>query len=170
MKRHQGAQILAIILFLGMGLLGCRSALIPIPTKNPIPPGMSLEDVRLLIALSIDPLAKANWNTTATPSHKVLKEMSVGGQSNPEWRLESIELQAIGAAFSKRTGKHYSQYYLAIRIHFTETEWWIAIIDGPQLGFDGERIHKNALVWVNELEQGIRQRFKTYQTIVELEQ
>ncbi len=170
MRKSRGREILVIILLLSVGLVGCRSALIPIPTKNPVPRGMPLEDVRLLIALSIDPLSKTNWNPSSTPSQRALKEMFAGGQSNPQWRLEAIEPQAITAGFSKRTGKHYSQYYLAVRVHFSEANWWIAIIDGPQLGFNGERIHKNALVWVNELEQGIRQRFKTYQTIVELEQ
>ncbi len=35
MKRNQGAQRLAIILVLSMGLMECRAALIPIPTKTP---------------------------------------------------------------------------------------------------------------------------------------
>lgn len=55
----------------------------PNTNKKPRPPGMPLEDVRRLIALFIDPLAKANWNTTSTPSHTVLQEMFADGQSNP---------------------------------------------------------------------------------------
>lgn len=169
MRRMQGIQLIAILLVLGVGIVGCRSALIPAPTKNPIPAGMSLEDIKLLIALSIDPSVKTNWNTTSTPSQKALKEMFTSGQSNPQWSLEAIEPRAITAGYSKRIGKHYSQYYLAVRIHFSNTERWIAIIDGTKLGFDGERIHKNALVWVSGLEQKNRQSFGTYQAMVELE-
>ncbi len=58
---------------------------------------MALEDVKLLFLFSINPLAKANWNTTSTLSHKVLHEKFANGQSNPQWRLKVIEPQAIGA-------------------------------------------------------------------------
>ena len=60
---------------------------------------MALEDVRRFILLSIDPLAKANWSTTSTLSHKVLQEIFADGQSNPQWKLKAIEPQAIDAGF-----------------------------------------------------------------------
>lgn len=167
MRRSRGGQILAIILFLSMGLVGCRSALIPPATKNPIPSGMSLEDVRLLIALSIDGSVKANCSTTPTPSHKVMKELFAISQTDLLWTLDNIETKTIRATYSIRKDEFYS---VSLHIHFSETEWWIAIVDGRNLGFNGERIHKNALVWVGNLEQKIRQKFNAYQILLKLNQ
>lgn len=107
-----------------------------------------MEEIRLLIVLSIDRSARANWDTPSTTSQKALQEVFAEGQTNTRWSVEAIEANTIRAEFSHRGGNHYSQYYASVHIHFTKAEWWITIIDGRNLGFDGERIHKNALLWV----------------------
>ncbi len=167
MRRSRGGQILVVILLLSVGLVSCRSALIPTATKNPIPSGMSLEDVRLLIALSIDGSVKTNWSTTPTPSHKILQELFANSQTDSLWTLENIETKTIRAKYTIRKDEFYS---VSLHINFSDVEWWIAIVDGRNLGFNGERIHKNALVWVDHLEQKIRQNFNAYQILLKLNQ
>ncbi|MCZ6624277.1 MAG: hypothetical protein O7B35_08630 [Deltaproteobacteria bacterium] len=160
-KRQRYSLHLVFLCVLGMA--GCLGALIPEPTKNAVPAGMALEDVRRLIVLSIDKSTKTQWDNPASTSQKVLREVFAALQASNKWGIESIEPSAIRAATHPRS------HYVAVKVHFTEAEWWVVIVDGRRIRFDGERIHEKALFWVDSLEQHIRRAFGTYQTMIELE-
>jgi hypothetical protein len=165
MRRNCPRYSLHIVLCLALGLAGCHTVQIPEPTKNLVPPGMPLETVRRLIVLSIDrSSANSEWENPTTTSQKVLKEVFTILKSNSQWHIEAIEPQAVRAAFRHRS------HYVAAKVHFTESEWWVAIVDGTNIKFDGERIHEKGLLWRDNLEHQIRRAFGTYQTMIELEE
>jgi len=158
MREKRQRHAIAIVLLLVLGMAGCLGALIPEPTKNPVPAGLALKDVRRLIVLSIDKSAKTQWDNPTTTSQKVLREVFASLQASNKWGIESIEPNAIRAATHPRS------HYVAVKVHFTEVEWWVVIVDGRRIKFDGERIHKKAIFWVDSLEQHIRRAFGSYQT------
>lgn len=164
MKGNRQRYSVYLVLLCVLGMVGCHTVSIPEPTKNLVPPGMPLETVRRLIVLSIDESsAKSEWENPTTPSQKVLKEVFAVLKSRSHWRIEAIEPQAIRAAIRHRS------HYVAAKVQFTESEWWVVIVDGRRIKFDGESIHEKGLLWVDDLEQQIRRAFGTYQTMIELE-
>jgi len=91
-QRHS----LAIVLLFVLGLVGCNTAVIPAPTKNPVPAGMALGDVRRLIVLPIDKSTKTQWDNPASTSQKVLREFFASLQASNKWNIESTKLGSCG--------------------------------------------------------------------------
>jgi len=151
--------VIMIMVILG----GCHTAVIQQPTKNHVPSGMSVADVRRLITASVGLASRTQWDNSTTTAQKVMKEIFSMYNARSEWRIESIEPRAIRASIAQR-----GKYYVAVKVHFTETEWWLEIVDGKNIKYDGEHIHEKAILWVFDLERKIRRALGDYQVRVEL--
>ncbi len=130
----------------------CSTAVIPEPKKNFIPSGMSQSEVKQTILKAIARLAPTT--TSQIVLHDIL---SVHGASS-HWYVEKVEPQVIRAATRPR-----GQHYVAVNVQYTETQWWVTIVDGENIKFDGKHIHENALPWVQKLERTLHQAFLSYQ-------
>lgn len=144
---------------------GCRTATIPEPTKNLVSPETPLPIVKQIILRSINNSGKTQWDAPTTTAQKVLREVFASISTHNRWDIEAIEPDGIRAST-----RHRNKHYVAVKVHYTDTEWWVAIVDGKNIKFDGESIHEKAILWVEALEQRIRRAFGTYQTMIELEQ
>ncbi len=159
MNRSLGLILAALV------LSACNTSVIPAPTKNLIPPNIPLDQVKPIILKSLQNSHKTQWDNPQSTGQMVAGEIFGALRGYTGWNSEKIEPGQIRASTLRR-----SKHYVAVNISYTESEWWLTIVEGKNIKFDGERIHEEALLWVQQLEHRIRLAFGTYQTTRELEE
>ncbi len=136
--------------------MACKTVAIPEPHKHATPPGITLPEVKKTILTALSTL------TPQKPSGVIFDEILNFEGISHTWVLEKVESGKIRAT-TRQKGRH----YLTANIHYTQQEWWIEIAEAKNIDYDGERIHKNALIWLGYLEGRIQQYFDAYEVDIE---
>lgn len=144
--------LLCLLLSLG-GMLSCRT--IPIETRVPIrvPAHSEAEVIELAIILGVvdpPPNTVDLQHKPAQITREILAVVLGTKRRRPDWFVESREPGVVYAGYQRR------QFYLGVSIHYSAKDITIQIIRSQNLKQSSGRIHKNAYVWIGELEGRIR--------------
>ncbi len=150
------------VLFVAL-FMGCSTVTIPNPVANRVPHGLPFQDIQPIILLTIEESKKTESNPAPSTSERFMNSLADTLEASNEWRVEAIQPNGIRAATHRNTQS------VVISVRYSKTRWWIKILDGRNVRYDGHHIHENAIVWVNQLEKRIRRAFDIYETIRDLE-
>ncbi len=139
--------------------VGCSTVTIPNPVANRLPNGLPFEEIRPIILLTIEGSKKTDSNSDTSTSQRFMNSLADTLEARSEWNVEAIQPNGIRAATHRNTQS------VVISIRYSKSRWWIKILDGLNVRFDGHHIHENALLWVHTLEKRIHRAFEIYDTI-----
>ena len=132
--------------------LGCKSSkLVPIKQRASIavPAGLNANDVEVAVLYELAdqqvPADRAPGERTESLFRKL-----VGSPDAGMWYPESVEQGLVYAGFEK------GQHYLRVAIEYTDSAVQIRLIESRNLLQIDQRIHRNAVVWIDQLEVRIR--------------
>lgn len=155
-------KICCTVLFIAL-FVGCSTVTIPNPVANRVPNGLPFQDIQPIILLTIEGSKDTPSSKGTSTSQRLMHALADTLETSSAWSVEAIQPTGIRAATHRNTQS------VVISIRYSKTRWWIKILDGGNVRYDGHHIHENALLWVNQLEKRIRRAFSIYETIRELE-
>ena len=136
--------------------LGCRTVLIEERASITVPAGLNANDVEVAVLYE---LANQNVPADLTPGERIannaMKALFLFRYQNvsdrqPGWYPESAEPGVVHAGFEKRA------YYLRVAIEYTDSAIRVRLLESKNLAQTDQRIHKSAVVWIDQLEMRIR--------------
>ncbi len=155
-------KICCSVLFLTL-IVGCSTVTIPNPVANRVPSGLLFQDIQPIILLTIEGSQETTSSNATSTLQRFMKSLANTLEANSEWSVEAIHSNGIRAVTHRNTQS------VVISVRYSKTRWWIKILDGRNVRYDGHHIHENAILWVNQLEIRIRRAFEIYETIKALE-
>ena len=155
-------KLCGIVLFVTL-FVGCSTVTIPNPVANRVPNGLAFQDIQLIILLTIEGSKKIDSNSDTSLSQRFMNSLADTLEASSEWSVEAIQPNGIRAAIHRNTQS------VVISIRYSKTRWWIRILDGRNVRYDGHLIHENAMMWGNAREKRIHRAFEVYDTIRALE-
>ena len=139
--------------------LGCKSSkLVPIKPRASIavPAGLNANDVEVVVLYE---LADKRVPVDLKPGERIadnaldallFRYQRVSDRKLPPWYPESVEQGLVYAGFQK------GQHYLRVAIEYTDSAVQIRLIESRNLLQIDQRIHRNAIAWIDQLEVRIR--------------
>ncbi len=143
--------------------VGCSIVTIPNPAANRVPNGLAFQEIQPIILFTIEGSKETDSNNTTSTLQRFMNSLTDTLGANSEWSVEAIQPNGIRAATHRNTQS------VVISVRYSKSRWWIKILDGRNVRYDGHHIHENAMLWVNALEKRIRRAFEIYDTIRTLE-
>ncbi len=150
------------VLFVAL-FVGCSTVTIPNPVANRVPQGLPFHDIQPIILLTLEGSKKTESNNATSTSERFMHALANTLETSSEWSVKAIQPNGIRAATHRNTQS------VVISVRYSKTRWWIKILDGRNVRYDGHHIHENAILWVDQLEEQIRRAFEIYETIRDLE-
>lgn len=135
---------------------GCYTAKIPVRPAVSVPPLLSEPDVELIILFDLanQPLPPEFTNGERIADNALQAAFGWRYQTaqppRAVWFPESVEPGVIYAGYERRN------HYLRAAIRYTQSSVSISIVESRNLYQSGDRIHKNAIAWVDQLEGRVR--------------
>ena len=136
--------------------LGCKTVPIEQRASIAVPAGLNANDVEVVVLYE---LANQNVPANLKPGERIANNamkalffpfyQSVSDRK-AGWYPESIEQGVVYAGFEK------GRYYLRVAIEYTDSVVQTRLIESKNLSQTGWRIHKSAVVWIDQLEMRIR--------------
>jgi len=142
-------QILSCTAALTFALAACTTT-IPEPQTIVVPSGLSREQVRNALVAALQPRRQATRPPVVATNVATILAAEVLYGDRPWWQPEGEEPGAIYASYAK------DKHYLRVRIDYSQSAVAVQIVGSRNLDQSGTRIHANAVVWVENLEQAIR--------------
>ncbi|MEX2207671.1 MAG: hypothetical protein WEF50_15705 [Myxococcota bacterium] len=147
---------LCIAVVIPLLLAGCKT--VPIEQRAPIavPKGLTANDVEVAVLYD---LANQNIPADLTPGERIadsamkalfLFRYQTVSDRKPGWYPESAEQGVIYAGFEK------GPFYLRVAIEYTDSAIQTRLIESRNLSQTNTRIHKAAVLWIDQLEMRIR--------------
>jgi len=153
--------LLLVITFVGLAFAGCTSADINSAPSISVPSGLTTQDVKLAILLSIDPAkAPPEMNVDQQMTDNALRAFfgyaySKHADRRGQWFLEEIRERSVLVGFDNR--KHYFRAEFIIGDHAITQR-----IDGSRnLDQTSTKIHRATFDWLGMFETKIRQNMGT---------
>ncbi len=150
------------VLFVAL-LVGCSTVTIPNPVANRVPNGVPFQNVQPIILSTIEGAKKTDSHNATSTLERFMNSLADTLEASSEWSVEAIQPNGIRAV------THRNAQSVVISIRYSKTRWWIKILDGGNVRYDGHHIHEKALLWVHTLETRIHRAFEIYDTIRALE-
>jgi hypothetical protein len=135
---------------------GCKTVFIEQRAPIAVPAGLNANDVQVAVLYD---LANQNIPADLTPGERIANNamkalFPFGYQSvsdrKPGWYPEAAEQGVIYAGFEK------GPYYLRVAIEYSDSAIQTRFIESRNLSQTNTRIHKSAVVWIDQLEMRIR--------------
>ncbi len=150
------------MLFVALSV-GCSTVTLPNPVANRLPHGLAFQEIQTIILFTIEGSKKTDSKDTMSTSQRFMNALADTLEASSEWSVEAIQPNGIRAATHRNTQS------VEISVRYSKSRWWIKILDGRNVRYDGHHIHENALLWVHALETRIHRAFEIYDTIRALE-
>ena len=146
--------------------LGCKSSkLVPIKQRASIavPAGLNANDVEVAVLYELAdqqvPADRAPGERIANSSRFLFLYRSGPTPKAPSWYPESVEQGLVYAGFEK------GQHYLRVAMEYTDSVVQIRLIESRNLLQIDQRIHRNAIAWIDQLQVRIRRALGQMATI-----
>jgi hypothetical protein len=141
-------------------MLGCRTTWIGSGDSIAVPAGLEGEQVELAIMKALASRPRSNDGPDIVVdigqfSARIDTDAFDQDPAQEGWHAESIEGDVVYAGFYR--GAH----YLRVAIGHDPREVRVRIVSSRNLKQSGHRIHKNAKIWVAQLEDRIRRQLST---------
>jgi hypothetical protein len=147
--------------------LGCHTAPITERPAIAVPAGLSGADVQFAILRELLGTKANELTPGAEITDRALEAVLAGYRSvsrrRAGWYPESVEPGVVHAGFESRA------FYLGVAIHHSASSVQVAIVESRNLDQANGTIHRNALVWTDQLETRIRRALGEMATIRALE-
>jgi hypothetical protein len=142
--------------------LGCKSSkLAPLKKRTSIavPAGLNANDVEVVVLYElVDKRVPVDLNPGERITDNAMKALfpfryrRVSEREQSLWYPESVEKGVIYAGYERNGGKH----YLRVAIEYTDDAVKIRFVESRGVSQVDNRIHRNAVIWIDQLEVRIR--------------
>ena len=127
--------------------VGCSTVTIPNPVANRLPIGLPFQDIQPIIFFTIEGSRESDSKNAMSTSQRFMNSLADTLETSSDWSVEAIQPNGIRAATHRNTQS------VTISVRYSKTRWWIKILEGSNVRYDGHHIHEDAMLWVNQLEK-----------------
>ena len=150
-------RLVMVVLSLTLGCKSSKLALIKQRTSIAVPAGLNANDVEVVVLYELaDKRVPVDLNPGERIADNAMKALflfryrRVSEREQSPWYPESVEKGVIYAGYER--GSH----YLRVAIEYTDDAVKIRFVESRGVSRVDNRIHRNAVIWIDQLEVRIR--------------